>query len=490
MKKLAKFIARQLGTIVGKIKYRKFLLKSGKLFSDGLFEEISERYNNVYLSRKYLEEQIEESKRKGKLGEKSNIELAVSRFLDNTFTSENYREYETLIKKMFDNSLVSKVFMFIQNNESLPLEYRFHLLSQFIDKEIVEKQRHNRNILINQTLVDFLSDVDINDDENKAKIQELNDLLMNLEDSNDEEVLADLKNWFKECGNMNYIYKCDALIEELKVLVDRVNTKKEEQERKENIAKIKEQIEEIKENIKNAKTIEDIEKLLNETNKLYASSMKQKISLFKECNELLGMIKVKKEEFVVTQSAAPVVAEEKPKVEVEQKDSKKSHNNADNSINSIVNLVKLALNYLSIEELEKAEEIYNNNSYMYSKRQRKIAKSLFIKSRAQIEISILNLEEFKNHPFVKNSASNIDRESKKRLTGDLTLSNNVYKGFCERIRVALKLKSITILNAEEELFNNVRNYLTNKQVEDLKRIFNETKYYIGQNNIEKYALLG
>lgn len=474
MKKMIKKIARALGTLCGKIRYKKFKpfkLEKGKLLNDELFEKVNEKYN-IYLSKKYLEEQNKEEKEE----EKSNIELAVKRYLGNTITSENFKEYEELIEKMYKNELEDDVFTFIQNNGNLPLESRFHLLKQFIDRNLDSDNSNNiKNVdelTISEMIVNFLSDVNVKSDSNSDKIKEINDLMVKLEKSNNEKGLNDLKDWIKECNKMNPEYKCDALIEELKVVLDEVERRKE----KEKINSIISELNTKKENIKNeiiaATTIEELENLTTKINDLFEEGSKYNIIKANECSEFLKMISnkskelSKKEEFVVESF------EDYNKNNIsESKEVKheKINNETQKQIKNVMKDIRTALiadgKELSVENCAKAASLFGANKELFDEKTERLFNSLIIKAFVKIEENKQKEEEARiaeENARIAEEEARIAEEKRKKILKDKKIVLVAMRKASEA------LTKVSYNKAKELFYDNIE--LFNKDEKDKCRI--------------------
>lgn len=474
MKKMMKKIARALGTLCGKIRYKKFKpfkLEKGKLLNDELFEKVNDKYN-IYLSKKYLEEQNKKEKEE----EKSNIELAVKRYLGNTITSENFKEYEELIEKMYKNELEDDVFTFIQNNGNLPLESRFNLLKQFIDRNLDSDNSNNikntDELTISEMIVKFLSDVNVKSDSNSDKIKEINDLMVKLEKINDEKYINDLKEWFTDYNSTLPEYKCDALIEEMKTILDEVERRKE----KEKINSIISELNTKKENIKNeiiaATTIEELENLTTKINDLFEEGSKYNIIKANECSELLKMISnkskelSKKEEFVVESF------EDYNKNNIsESKEVKheKINNETQKQIKNVMKDIRTALiadgKELSVENCAKAASLFGANKELFDEETERLFNSLIIKAFVKIEENKQKEEEARideENARIAEEEARIAEEKRKKILKDKKIVLVAMRKASEA------LTKVSYNKAKELFYDNIE--LFNKDEKDKCRI--------------------
>ena len=474
MKKMIKKIARALGTLCSKIRYKKFKpfkLEKGKLLNDELFEKVNDKYN-IYLSKNYLEEQNKEEKEE----EKSNIELAVKRYLGNTITSENFKEYEELIEKMYKNELEDDVFTFIQNNGNLPLESRFNLLKQFIDRNLDSDNSNNikntDELTISEMIVKFLSDVNVKSDSNSYKIKEINDLMVKLEKINDEKYINDLKEWFTDYNSTLPEYKCDALIEEMKTILDEVERRKE----KEKINSIISELNTKKENIKNeiiaATTIEELENLTTKINDLFEEGSKYNIIKANECSELLKMISnkskelSKKEEFVVESF------EDYNKNNIsESKEVKheKINNETQKQIKNVMKDIRTALiadgKELSVENCAKAASLFGANKELFDEETERLFNSLIIKAFVKIEENKQKEEEARideENARIAEEEARIAEEKRKKILKDKKIVLVAMR------RASEALTKVSYNKAKELFYDNIE--LFNKDEKDKCRI--------------------
>ncbi len=171
-------------------------------------------------------------------------------------------------------------------------------------------------------------------------------------------------------------------------------------------------------------------------------------------------------------------AERKAQAEKEKREKEETERKVKENYKHILNLIKLSVVYKAKDCLEKANVLHSMIRNSLTIRQNEDIK-------LQIELANVEIVKDNNHSFVSKQYENILSKCKNMKTGDMTLSNDIYKGFCERLKNALIYGSNTILNAEEELFNKVYNYLTISQSEDLKLKFENIRYNI-ESNAEKY----
>lgn len=214
-----------------------------------------------------------------------------------------------------------------------------------------------------------------------------------------------------------------------------------------------------------------LESIINEMNKILGKTPVNEQAKDKDKIEKLEEKKKQLEKEI--EKRAKEEAERKARKEAEEKAKESSYKH-------ISKLIDLSILYKSQEELDKAKLLFSQYHNCYTIRQNEDIKLNIENAQRNIN-AYLNSNENSLNPFIEGQISKVEKDERLQRVGDITLSRDIYKGFCERIKNALTYNSITILNVEEELFNKLDRYLTLSQKEDIKQKFKEIKWNISKN---------
>ncbi|MBP3635700.1 MAG: hypothetical protein J6J17_04545 [Bacilli bacterium] len=232
------------------------------------------------------------------------------------------------------------------------------------------------------------------------------------------------------------------------------------------------------------------ENYIENVNSLYSYIInnKEEITLeniINEMNKILGKTSVNEQ--VKDEDKIRKLEEKKKQLEKEiekrakEEAERKAREEAkESSYKHISKLINLSILYKSQEELDKAKLLFSQYHNCYTIRQNEDIKLNIENAQKNIN-TYLNSNENSLHPFIEDQISKVEKDERLKRVGDITLSRDIYKDFCERMKNALTYNSITILNIEEELFNRLDRYLTLSQKEDIKQKFKEIKWNISKD---------